>query len=431
MSINLLDLVKDQIGGELTKQASGFLGESESAVGGALGSILPTLLGGVVQKASSPSGAQGLMDTIGGLDLGSLSNIAGIFGGGASNVNNVLNSGGGIVDMLLGNKVGGIIDMISSVSGLKSGSTSSLLKLAAPFLMSVIGKQVAGKGLGFFTDLLMGQKSNIASALPAGMGGLLGFAADNSSKPSSHTTTSHKTTSSSYEADTNGGGTNWLKWLLPLLLLGGLAWWMMGKKGCADKAVDTVEAAIDTMAAKVDTLVASLPKVSIDSLTGVVSYDLGALGDLDLPGGVKIAGVAANGFENTLVNFITSGTIDTVDKSKNWFNLHDVQFKSGKTEYSTEKAMVQLKNVAAILKAYPAVSIKLGGNTDVSGDDAANKKLSQARADQVMKDLIKLGVASKQINEAVGYGEEFATAAEGDKEGMARDRKTSAKVATK
>jgi OOP family OmpA-OmpF porin len=429
MSINLLDVLNDQIGDQLAKQASGFLGESESAVGGALGSILPTLLGGAVQKASTPSGAQGLMDLIGGLDLGSLGDIAGIFDGGASNVNSVLNSGGGIVDMLLGNKVGGIIDLISKVSGLKSGSISSLLKLAAPLLMSVIGKQVAGKGLGFLTDLLGGQKSSIASALPAGMGGLLGFASDNNEK--SYASTTSSSSSSSYGAETSGGGNNWLKWLLPLLLLGGLAWWMMGKKGCAEKATETVTAAVDSMAAKVDTLVATLPKVMIDSVTGVVTYDLGTAGDIDLPGGVKITGVAANGFEKTLYNFITSGTIDTVDKNKNWFTLHDVQFKSGKTEYATEKAMMQLKNVAAVLKAYPAVSLKLGGYTDVSGDNAANKKLSQARADQVMKDLIKLGVASKQIKEAVGYGEEFATAAEGDIEGMARDRKTAAKVATK
>jgi outer membrane protein OmpA-like peptidoglycan-associated protein len=425
MSINLLDLVKDQIGGQLAKHASGFLGESESAVGSALGSVLPTLLGGAVQKASTPSGAQGLMDMISGLDTGMLGDIAGVFGGGASNVNNVLNSGGGIVDMLLGNKLGGIIDIISKVSGLKSGSTSSLLKLAAPFLMSMIGKQVAGKGLGFLTDLLGGQKSFISNALPAGMGSLMGFAADNNERSTSY--------SSSADTEVSSGGNNWLKWLLPLLLLGGLGWWFMGKKGC-NKVEETVQSTIDSTSTMIDSTVSNIAdamKVMVDTVTGVVTYDLGALGDVDLAGGTKLMGVAANGFEKTLVNFITSGTIDTIDKTKNWFTLHDVQFKSGKTEYATDKAMAQLKNVAAILKAYPAVSLKLGGYTDVRGDEAANKKLSQARADQVMKDLIKLGVASKQIKEAVGYGEEFATAAEGDQEGMARDRKTAAKVASK
>jgi outer membrane protein OmpA-like peptidoglycan-associated protein len=291
--------------------------------------------------------------------------------------------------------------------------------------MSMIGKQVAGKGLGFLTDLLGGQKSFISNALPAGMGSLMGFAADNNERSTSY--------SSSADTEVSSGGNNWLKWLLPLLLLGGLGWWFMGKKGC-NKVEETVQSTIDSTSTMIDSTVSNIAdamKVMVDTVTGVVTYDLGALGDVDLAGGTKLMGVAANGFEKTLVNFITSGTIDTIDKTKNWFTLHDVQFKSGKTEYATDKAMAQLKNVAAILKAYPAVSLKLGGYTDVRGDEAANKKLSQARADQVMKDLIKLGVASKQIKEAVGYGEEFATAAEGDQEGMARDRKTAAKVASK
>ncbi|HRO74078.1 MAG TPA: DUF937 domain-containing protein, partial [Saprospiraceae bacterium] len=75
MAINLLDLVKDQITGQLAKQASSFLGESESSVSSALGSIMPVLLGSAIQKSSSPSGAQGIMDIIGKLDLNSLGDI--------------------------------------------------------------------------------------------------------------------------------------------------------------------------------------------------------------------------------------------------------------------------------------------------------------------------------------------------------------------
>ena len=68
MSINLLDLVKDQVTGQLAKQASSFLGESESSVTSALGGIMPALLGSVIQKSSTPSGATGIMDMIGKLE---------------------------------------------------------------------------------------------------------------------------------------------------------------------------------------------------------------------------------------------------------------------------------------------------------------------------------------------------------------------------
>ena len=156
------------------------------------------------------------------------------------------------------------------------------------------------------------------------------------------------------------------------------------------------------------------------------------MGSLDLPGGVKLDGVHANGFENTLVNFVKTGTIDTVNKAANWFNMHDVQFKSGSaTEYASDKAMKQIKNVGAILKAYPNVSIKVGGNTDISGDAAKNIALSQTRADKVAKDIIASGAGAAQIKSAKGYGSEFAIAKAGDKPGMAADRRTTAKVASK
>jgi outer membrane protein OmpA-like peptidoglycan-associated protein len=243
----------------------------------------------------------------------------------------------------------------------------------------------------------------------------------------SASTTTHDA-SAAYSASDEGGGMGWLKWLLPLLLLGGLAWFLT--KGGCNKATDSTAALVDTMAENVDTMVAALPKVTVDTLTGVVTYDLGATGDIELPNGTKILDAAANGFERTLLNFIQTGTIDTIDKTKNWFTLHDVQFKTGTSEYATDKAMSQLTNVAATLKAFPNVMLKLGGYTDVRGEEAPNLKLSQARADRVLKDLTKMGVG-KQIKEAVGYGEKFASAPEGDVEGMARDRKTAAKVASK
>ncbi len=229
-----------------------------------------------------------------------------------------------------------------------------------------------------------------------------------------------------YDTASGGSSFGWLKWALPLLLIGGGIWlW---------KSYGNKEAAATTDVTKTDTsnipaITAAIPKVSVDTLTGVVNYELGATGDLDLGGGIKLTGIAKDGFENNLVNFIKTGKIDTIDKKANWFTLHDVQFISGKAEYATPKAMQQIKNAGAILKAYPNVVLKLGGYTDISGDAAKNKDLSDRRAKQVMKDLLANGAAANQIKEAVGYGSEFAAALLGDKEGMARDRKTAAKVA--
>ena len=283
-----------------------------------------------------------------------------------------------------------------------------------------IGRSCPQKSADDLKALLAGYNSDLANQIK--FSGLAALAATTVTHPAA---TAMAETSSNSNTDSDTAGMGWLKWLIPLVLIGGLAWWMMGTKGCSKP--EAVAPTVDTVA--VNTTM-DLPKITVDSVTGYVTYDLGATGDVDLPNGTKILGAAANGFERTLLNFITTGSIDTVDKTKNWFTLHDVQFKTGTDEYATEKAMVQLTNVASVLKAFPNVVLKLGGYTDVRGDDTSNMKLSQKRADIVMKDLIKLGAKPSQIKEAVGYGEEFATATEGDVEGMARDRKTAAKVAS-
>lgn len=283
-----------------------------------------------------------------------------------------------------------------------------------------IGRSCPQKSADDLKALLAGYNSDLANQIK--FSGLAALAATTVTHPAA---TAMAETSSISNTDSDTSGMGWLKWLIPLVLIGGLAWWMMGTKGCSKP--EAVAPIVDTVA--VNTTM-DLPKITVDSVTGYVTYDLGATGDVDLPNGTKILGAAANGFERTLLNFITTGSIDTVDKTKNWFTLHDVQFKTGTDEYATEKAMVQLTNVASVLKAFPNVVLKLGGYTDVRGDDTSNMKLSQKRADIVMKDLIKLGAKPSQIKEAVGYGEDFATATEGDVEGMARDRKTAAKVAS-
>jgi outer membrane protein OmpA-like peptidoglycan-associated protein len=279
-----------------------------------------------------------------------------------------------------------------------------------------IGRSCPQKSASELKALLAGYNSDLANQI--NFSGLAPLAA-------SAVTVPYQAANSNTAGNT-GGGMGWLKWLLPLLLLAGLAWWMVGKKGCG-KTEETAPI-VDTVAVNTNV---DMPKITVDTVTDYVTYDLGATGDLDLPNGTKIIGAAANGFERTLLNFITTGAIDTVDKTKNWFTIHDVQFKTGTDDYASEKAMVQLTNVVSVLKAFPDVVLKLGGYTDVRGDNVFNKKLSQKRADRVMKDLIKLGAKPSQIKEAVGYGEDFATAQEGDIEGMARDRKTTAKLSSK
>src|SRR5437667_437728 len=77
----------------------------------------------------------------------------------------------------------------------------------------------------------------------------------------------------------------------------------------------------------------------------------------------------------------------------------------------TDSSMQQIKNIAAILKAYPNVKIKIGGYTDKTGDEIFNLRLSNARANAVLAALKKAGVSETQLAGAEGYGSQFAKAA--------------------
>lgn len=416
MSINLLDLVKDQVSGQLAKQASSFLGESESSVTSALGGIMPALLGSAIQKSNTASGAQGLMDMIGKLDLGSLSDIAGLFGGGASNVNGLLNSGGGIVDALLGNKSGGVIDLITNLSGMKSGSTSSLIKMAAPFLMSIIGNQIKGKGLSALTDLLGGQKSFVNAALPSGLGSLLNFA-DLSSAPKVNTNISTS-------APSGGGGNNWLKWLLPVLLGAAVLYWL-STKGCGKKAVeateDMVEAVDSTAANAMDAAGAA-----VDSLGSAVDK----LFSYKLSSGFELVGAAADGIESKLIKAIeAAGPVADKNDPNAWFNFDRLLFDTGKATLQAS-SQEQLKNIAEVLKAFPKVKLKVGGYTDNQGDPKANQRLSTDRAFNVVAELEKLGVQKGRLSPE-GYGDKFPVGDNATEEGRQQNRRIAVRITEK
>ncbi len=424
MSINILDLVKDQVTGVLASQASSFLGESESGVTKALGGLMPAILGGVVEKASSPGGAQGIMDMIGGLDLGKLGDIAGIFGGGASEVNNVMNSGGGILESLLGSKTSGIIDLVSGMAGLKKNSTGSLLKLAAPFLMSIIGKQAAGKGMDFLSDLIMGQKDSVAKAMPAGMGNLLGFssvgnllggASDTIKTTATAATVAAKpaaTTTANASKDAADAGMGWLKWALPLLLVGALAWWMMGKKDVvADAAASTVEAVGDAGDAVADAADASM------------DWAKGAFATVDAAGKAALDKVkfTAGSAGEQMMTYINGGF-----EGDGSFRFNNLNFATGSAKLDAA-AQAEVDQLAAILKAYSGVKVEVQGHTDNTGDAAANKQLSSERAGAVMGRLIAKGIDATRVK-AMGYGAEMPVADNATEEGRAQNRRTEVKL---
>lgn len=150
--------------------------------------------------------------------------------------------------------------------------------------------------------------------------------------------------------------------------------------------------------------------------------------DVALEEGVSIKG-AATGIEKQLVDFIKD-TTKTVDKTV-WFNFDRLAFATGKAELDMDKSSSQLNNIAAILKAFPKASLKIGGYTDNVGDAKANQKLSQERAETVMKALVDAGVDKTRLK-AEGYGAEHPVCAANDTdECKAQNRRIAVNVTAK
>ena len=147
--------------------------------------------------------------------------------------------------------------------------------------------------------------------------------------------------------------------------------------------------------------------------------------DINL-GSALLSGVDLDGIEAKLVTFIKSDK--AVDKTT-WFDFDRLTFETGKATLKPE-SQEQLKNIAEILKAYPAVNIKLGGYTDNIGKADANLKLSGDRAQSVKKELVGMGISDSRL-EAEGYGQEYPVAVNDTEAGRAQNRRISVRATKK
>jgi len=414
MSTNLLDSLKGYITPELISQASSMLGESESGVSKAVSAALPSLLGGLLNKSGDSNVMGSVMDLVtksSGDSGGILSNLGGLLGGGDSAASGI---GSNLLSLLFGNKLSGIADMIAGASGIKSSSASSLLGMAAPMLLGHLGK--SGTTLSGLTSMLSSQKESILSAAPAGFSSLVGLSSSLGGN-------------SSYSAPSGDSGGGLPKWLLPLLLIaGGLFALYYFTKGCNKSEMDApavdVEA-VDSLATDVvDGAAAGLDSVAADVSDATTT--LGNFFKFKLPNGIEL-NAPEKGIENQLVTWLGDKT-KVVDKTT-WFNFDRLLFETGKSTLKPE-SQEQLKNMAEIMKAFPVVEVKLGGYTDNVGDPKANLKLSGDRANSVMSELVKLGVAATRIK-AEGYGDQHPVASNDTEEGRAQNRRIAVRVTKK
>lgn len=208
-----------------------------------------------------------------------------------------------------------------------------------------------------------------------------------------------------------------LSFLLPLLLLSFLsagAYYLLGTGGSKheEEHATTTEVKTEEPA----------PATAAAAETAKESFKV------KLANGVEIDALKA-GIEDKLVAFLGTNfkALGADSLKKIWFDFDNLNFKTGSAELTPE-SQKQVDNMTAILKAYPAVKLKIGGYTDKVGDEAKNKKLSGDRATAVKDALAKAGVGA-QVTDAEGYGSAMAKyAADAPETDRVKDRHVSVSV---
>jgi hypothetical protein len=149
----ILDLLQGPLGQMMIQGASSHLGQDTDKTQSALSAAIPMLMGALKKNASNPEGAEGLMKALQSKhDGGILDSITDIFGGG--NVNDVVvEDGDKILGHVLGEKKETVAKALGAQSGLDLGSALNILKMAAPMVMGMLGKQTREKQVSNPTDL--------------------------------------------------------------------------------------------------------------------------------------------------------------------------------------------------------------------------------------------------------------------------------------
>ncbi|WP_417213392.1 DUF937 domain-containing protein [Bizionia sp.] len=157
----ILDLLNSDMGKTIISGVAGQSKQSESKTQDVLTMALPVLMQAMKRNAATPQGAEGLLGALNNSkhDGSILDNLGNLFSGGVDD--SVTHEGEKILNHVLGSKKANVENAIGARAGIDAGSVAQILKVAAPILMGVLGKQTRA------------QNVNSTSGIEGLLGGLL------------------------------------------------------------------------------------------------------------------------------------------------------------------------------------------------------------------------------------------------------------------
>ena len=164
------------------------------------------------------------------------------------------------------------------------------------------------------------------------------------------------------------------------------------------------------------------PKRLATEIIAPLSTTVGTTGTLvgsfvrTLPGNATITIPAVGSAEDRLSLYLASANPGETN-----ITLDRISFDND-SAVLTGESIVQLDNIATILRAYPRAHVAVVGHTDSVGDEAANVVLSRARANTVAAKLTANGVQPQRVH-ADGHGSQQPIADNATEAGRAENRR--------
>jgi outer membrane protein OmpA-like peptidoglycan-associated protein len=391
--MNLLEILEKIFGGNFAALASRFLGEPESNTKSAITSMLPALLGSIVQKGSTPGGASALMSALNSpqVDANLPGKISELFATGGGN--QLVSAGSGLLSSLLGPKANALSGALSSMSGISGTSTTSLIAMAAPMIMGVLKRVVGEQGLNAngLMSLLGNQAPMLQNAINPQLSQAMGLTLPGVGR------------AATAAVDTASSGLNKaIPWII-LILAGLLGFWLL--RTCSSQKAQRV--AEETKSATT---------AAVQNTTEAAKSAVAAMRSINLPSGMKIS-APQGGFIDSLVTFVSNPSW-APGKS---FAFDQITFETDSAALTPDSAD-QIGQLATVLKEYPSINVSVEGHTDNTGDPAVNKKLSEDRAASVKAALIDKGVLGDRVT-SMGWGAEKPVASNDTEEGKLKNRR--------
>ena len=373
--------LKESISPQMLKTAAATLREDEKGVASAVAVLLPSLLVRFMDQGETARVNETIREA-GNAEL--FDRRAEIFAG--HGIDGGMNLGERFENELVGAENKAYPNAVAAESGISAASADRLSGWVAAVIAGYVGHKIVRNNLSMSAGMagLRQERGSVVKEIPVKVGRAAGI--------------SGMCSSSAPVAGRDGKKNNWLVWLIIVLIVVIIVF--LSIRSCNRNGGGEVVAVTENVTV-VPTAPAAQTAAAKEGLTFV---------EHKLPDGRTIR-VAEGGCEDCMLKYLQSDAYRKAtneELSKNWIQFDKIDFMHDSETALAGNSMEQLDNIAAILKNYPDVRIRIGGFADKTGTRAVNYEISKKRAEYIKSILVKDGIPADRIS-TEGFGKEFAT----------------------